>query len=254
MLYGAILRSPHPHAMVTKVDTAKAREMPGVRAVLTGADPEAKAVGGTRMCGLRAPPAQPVSWLFDPHCRYVGDEVAAVAADTPQQAWDAVRAIKAEYEVLPFVTDVEKALAPETPGLIRAATVISHDQYSRGSVEKGFAEADVVLEETYRTPCGVHSILETHGSTVTWEGDNLIVYDTTQGVHGMQGNIATAMNMPLSKLRVIGPYVGGGFGSKLEASKMAVIAALLAKKAERPVRLFLTREEEYLAVGNRPVT
>src|SRR5208283_6061991 len=124
--------------------------------------------------------------------------------------------------------------------------------YTRGSLEKGFAEADAVLEETYRTPCVIHSNLETHGSTADWDGDNLTVWDTTQGVFGMQANIASAMNMPLSKLRVIGQYVGGGFGSKLEASKMAVIAALLAKKAQRPVRLFLTREESYLSVGNRP--
>ena len=104
MLYGAILRCPHVHALVKKVDASKARKMPGVRAVLTDADPEAQ-VG---WYGSAADRTKMVSRLFDTHCRFEGEEVAAVAAESPQQAWDAVKTIQVEYEKLPFVIDMEK--------------------------------------------------------------------------------------------------------------------------------------------------
>ena len=122
----------------------------------------------------------------------------------------------------------------------------------RGDVAQGFAEADVVLEETYRTSCEIHTPSEVHGSVVRWDGDHLTVWDTNQGPFGIQARLAAAMSLPLSKVRVISHYMGGGFGSKLNLGKYTVIAALLARKTGRPVRLFLTREESFRAVGNRP--
>jgi xanthine dehydrogenase YagR molybdenum-binding subunit len=252
MLYAAILRCPHAHATVKRVDTAKAREMPGVRAVLTDADPEAQ-IGWFSAPGPPGAASKPLSRLFDPHCRYEGEEVAAVAAERPQQAWDAVRAIQVEYEKLPFVSGMEEALKPGAPAVQEGGNRMGTPRETkRGDVEKGFAEADVVLEETYRTSCDIHTCLEAHGSVAQWDGDRLTVWDTNQGPFPIQAGLANTLRMPLSKVRVISSYMGGGFGSKLALGKYTVIAALMARKTARPVKLFLTREETFLAVGNRP--
>ncbi len=251
MLHAATLRCPHPHAMVKKIDLSKALKMPGVWVTLSDADPEARiqwySTGG-------GPSAKAVSRLFDPHCRYKGDEIAVVAAESALQAWDAVKAIQVEYEKLPFVTNIEDAVKPGAPSGHEGGNISGGQARTsnRGDVDKGFKEADVVLEETYRTSCELHTPMEPHGSVAKWDGDELTVWDTTQGPFAVQGSLAAALKMPLSKVRVIGKYMGGGFGSQLELGKYTVIAALLARKTQRPVKLFLTREEEYLCVGNRP--
>ena len=179
--------------------------------------------------------------------------MAAVAAETPHQAWDAVRAIRVEYLSLPSVVDMEEALKPGAPavqeGGNRGGAVAG---IKRGDVTKGFAEADVVLEETYRTSCEIHTPVEAHGSVVRWDGDRLVVWDTNQGPFNIQAALASSLKMPVSRIRVISKYMGGGFGGKYAAGKYTVIAALLARKTARPVKLFLTREETFRAVGNRP--
>jgi len=142
LLHAVILRCPHPHAVVHKVDTSAAEGMRGVRAVLTGSDTEANIPW--HLNGSSA-----FSRLFDPHCRYAGEEVAAVAAETPHQAWDAVRAIRVDYETLPFVLDIDEALKPGAPQLHEGRPVPdSYWKYDRGDVGRGFAEADHVLEQT----------------------------------------------------------------------------------------------------------
>jgi xanthine dehydrogenase YagR molybdenum-binding subunit len=245
MLYGAILRSPHPHALVKKVDTAQAAAMPGVRAVLSAATPGADLVWPWDK--------EVKSKLFDPHCRFEGEAVAAVAADTPYQARDALRAIRVEYEVLPFVVDERQALAAGAPQIHSGGNRVKPPEiYSRGDVAKGFAEADVVLERQYRTESELHTPMELHGCVANWEGNALTLWESTQGVYAVQAGVAEVLGMPLSRVRVIGHYVGGGFGSKLRPGKYTVIAALLAKMTARPVKLFLSREETFLAVGNRP--
>jgi xanthine dehydrogenase YagR molybdenum-binding subunit len=246
MLYGAILRCPHAHAMVKSVDTSAAEKMPGVAAVLTGKSPGAD----IPWYGVKPPQSK----LFDPHCRYQGDEVAAVAAQTPYQAWDAVKAIKVEYEVLPFVLDEDAALRPDAPKLHESGNSTGKPMPSRrGDVEKGFAEADFVLEETFCTSVQMHAMGETHGSVVKWDGDKATIWDSTQGVYeACMIPFARTMGLPFNNVRAICRYMGGGFGSKLELGKHTVIAALLARKASRPVKLMLTREESMLCVGNRP--
>jgi CO/xanthine dehydrogenase Mo-binding subunit len=252
MLFGAVLRCPHAHANVKHVDTSKAREMPGVRAVLTDADAEAQ-IGWFSRPGAPGTPAAPISRLFDPHCRYEGEEVAAVAAETPQQAWDAIRAIQVEYETLPTVSELESALKPGAPPVQEGGNRMGAPRETRrGDVAQGFAAADVVLEETYRTSCDIHTCMEAHGSVVQWDGDRLTVWDTNQGPFAIQAAIAGTLRMPLSKVRVISSYMGGGFGSKLNLGKYTAIAAVIARKTGRPVRIFLTREESLLVVGNRP--
>ncbi len=246
MLFGAILRCPHPNALVKSVDVSAAKKLPGVRAVITGDTP------GVNL-------DWPYEWgsdkskIFDPHCRFEGDEVAAVAADTPYLAADALRAIKVQYEVLPFVVDETKALDPKSPAVYdKNKRIAKKENYVRGDVAKGFAEADVVLEEEYNVSCQIHTPLELHGSVAKWDGDQLTIWDSTQGVFFVQEKVAQVLGMPLSKVRVIGHYMGGGFGSKLEPGKYTVIAAMLAKITGRPVKLLLTREETFLATGNRP--
>jgi CO/xanthine dehydrogenase Mo-binding subunit len=245
MLFAAVLRCPHAHAKVTKIDAGEAEKKPGVHAVLTPDSPGADIpwYGGR----------QPQSRLFDPHCRYEGDEVAAVVAETPYQAWDALEAIKVEYEILPFVVDAEDALKPDAPQLYEGGNLVSPPRViKRGDVEKGFAEADFVVEETFTVGTHIHVTMETHGSVVRWDGDCLTVWDSTQGVYTVLFSVARALQLPLNKVRVICKYMGGGFGCKLEAGKYTIIAALFARATGKPVKIMLSREESFLCVGNRP--
>lgn len=244
MLYGAILRCPYPHAIVKSIDTRKAEAMPGVQAVISAKNQEAD---------VNWPYAREFNpKLFDRHCRYEGETVAAVAAETPYLAWDALQAIQVDYEILPFVADERKALAPAAPLVHKSGNRVKTETYERGDVSQGFAEADVVLEETYCTACEIHTPMELHGCVARWDGKRLTIWESTQGVYAVQSRVAEVLGLPLANVRVIGHYMGGGFGSKLQAGKYSIIAALLAKKTARPVKLFLSREETFLAVGNRP--
>ncbi len=244
MLYAAVLRSPYPHCTVQEVDTSAAEKMPGVRAVMTGSSPEAD---------LTWPYSPEVKTkLFDSHCRFEGEEIAAVAADTVYQAWDAVRAIKVHFNILPFVAEESTALSADAPMIHTGGNKLKTDKYSRGEIEKGFEDADEVLEETYYSKAELHTPTELHGCVAQWDGDCLCIWQSTQGVYSIQAQVAEIMGLPLSKVRVIGHYMGGGFGSKLRADKGTIIAAVLAKKTVRPVKLFMTREETLVAAGNRP--
>ena len=248
MLYGAILRCPHPHARVKKIETGKAKSMPGVHAVISGRTAAADLPWTYSSRGIKRK-----SKLFDPHCRFEGETVAAAAAETSYLAWDAVRAIEVAYEVLPAVSDERAALDQGAAAVHTEGNKVGPPRlYERGDVTKGFAEADVVLEENYRTECEIHTPMELHGCVANWDGDRLTIWESTQGVYRVQQNVADILNLPLSKVRVIGHYMGGGFGSKLQAGKYTIIAALLARISGRPLKMILTREETYLAVGNRP--
>src|SRR5579885_2411553 len=213
MLHAAILRCPHGQAQVKRVDLAKAREMPGVRAVLSDADKEAQ-------IPWYAPPGSPgstgsptASRLFDPHCRFEGEEIAAVAAETPQQAWDAVRAIRAEYKVLPSVVDMEEALKPGAPAVQESGNRWGAPRETkRGDVAQGFAEADVVLEETYRTSCEIHTPSEIHGSVVRWDGDHLTVWDRPAHIMKLKAGVkkdGTLTALQLTGLGEVGAYPAG---------------------------------------------
>jgi len=245
MLYGAILRCPHPRAKVLSIDTAAAGKLPGVRAVITGDSPEADIPWRYRR--------GQASRLFATLCRFEGETVAAVAADTPQQAGDALSAIKVRYEPLPHISDQADSLQPNAPKLWEQGNRYGKPRTSRrGDVEAGFAKADVVLERTYTTPCEIHNPMEPHGCVARWDGDRLTIWESTQGVYAVQNRVAKVLGARLSKVRVTDRYMGGGFGAKLQASKYTIIAALLARLTARPVKLFLSREEEMVCVGNRP--
>jgi CO/xanthine dehydrogenase Mo-binding subunit len=244
MLYAAIVRSPHANAVVKDVDTKAAEKMTGIRAVIS-----AKTTGADVLWPYT--PDMKMR-LFDPHCRFEGETIAAVAAETPYQAWDAVRAIRVTFDVLPALSDERQALDGGAPKVHSEGNRVKTDAYERGDVAKGFADADVVLEQEFRTESELHTPLETHGCVAKWDGDALTIWESTQGVFAVQARVAEVLRLPLSKVRVIGHYMGGGFGSKLQADKSTIIAALLAKRTARPVKMFLTREETFLVVGNRP--
>ncbi len=246
MLHCAIVRSPHAHATVRRIDTTAAAAMPGVHAIITTDSPEAKIPWVLTSQGA-------LSQLLDPHCRYEGEEVAAVAAETPLQAADAARAVIVEYETLPTVVDYEAATLPEAPKLHPAGNQPSPSRTSqRGDVQAAFATADAVVEHTFHTPCEMHVPLEVHGSVAQWDSGQLEVWDSTQGVYAVRDSLALAFKLPLSSVRVASHYMGGGFGSKLELGKYTVIAAVLARRTGRAVKCVLTREEMMRCVGNRP--
>lgn len=242
MVHAKILRSPLPHAKIKNINTSKAEELPGVLKIISH----------------KNSPKIPWHWgttlLFDPVLRFQGDEVACVAAETEQIAEHALRLIEVEYEALPFVVDPVEALKPESVKIHDWGNIIhgKPSKYSRGDVDKGFAEADFIVEDTYSTQIVVHNPTEPHCSVVNWEGDRLTVWDSTQAVFAVRDTIADSLKISASKVRVIKKFMGGGFGSKLEAGKYSVIAALIAREIGRPVKIILDRKEMNLAAGNRP--
>lgn len=246
MLHAAVLRSPHAHARIVSIDTSQAEQLPGVRAIVTRENADVDWYGDAGK-------------LFDSTLRFIGDDVAAVAADDLDTAHDALRLINVEYEVLPAMLTIEEAVRPGAPEIHPRGNIIQHnghngELYSRGSVEKGFKSAEVIVEGTYRTSTQLHNSLETHGSVAMWEGEELTIWESTQYIFGVRERVAKALQMPLSKVRVICEYMGGGFGSKGPTFKQPVIAALLARLAKRPVKLMLDRREENTLAGNRGET
>ncbi len=243
MLYAAAIVSPHPNAVLKRLDVDAALQMPGVKAVLAPDSPEANLPWSYEEMEVK---------LLDRNCRYEGQVVGAVAAETPYQAADAVRALQARWEPLPYVVEPMRALERGAPKVHPDGNVVEESEYARGDAEQGFKDADVVVEREYLTRVQLHTPLELHGCVARWDGPQLTVWESTQGVYAVQERVAKTLGLPHTRVRVVGHYVGGGFGSKLRASKYSILAAVLAKKTNRPVKFFHTREETMLAMGNRP--
>ncbi len=240
MTHARILRCPHAHARIKNIDISQAKKLKGVHAILTHENAPKIEWYGT-------------SLLFDPHLRYEGDEVACVAAENADIAEEALRKIRVDYEPLPHVVNAEEAMKDDAPKLYESGNIRDGEPftYKRGDVDKGLQEGERV-EGEYQTQVEVHNPTEPHGSVVNWDGDQLTVWDSTQGVFSVRDAVADKLGIPASSVRVIKKYMGGGFGSKLEAGKYTVMAALLARKIGRPVKITLDRREMNLAVGNRP--
>ena len=225
MLHAAVLRSPHARARVKKIDLTKARETPWVRG----------AIGPDDCHVLEREPS------------FQGAPVAAVAAQSAERARDALDLIEVEWEVLEPLLDPDEAVRRESftdePRL-----------YARGDVERGQAEADVVVEGEYRTQTVLHNALETHQSVCRWEGDTLEVYTSTQYIWGIRDEVAETLGLPPDKVRVVCHFMGGGFGAKNSPGDYTFIAIALAGQTGAAVRCALTRREENLASGNRNST
>lgn len=235
MLFAAMLRSPHAKARVRRIDVSKALEMPGVAAAIATKEPG----GRTRI-------------------RFAGDDVAAVAAETYDQARDALEHIRVEYEVFKPVVEIDKAVgAPKSDADGNVIEPWPRPTEGRRreqgeAIERALAEAAHVVERTYRTEVQTHSCLETHGVVAWYRKGKLEVWASTQATFGVQANLARALGLDPDDVRVHAEFVGGGFGSKFGAGAEGVAAARLSKLTGRPVKLMLDRHEEHVAAGNRP--
>ena len=227
MLYGRILRSPHAHARVTKLDTDAALKIPGVKAII---------------------PA-PLTEV-----RFAGAPVAAVAATTPEIAGDALRAIKVTYEVLPHVVHADAAMKPNAPKVVSEENNV-HERGKNGDPQKAdaaFATADEIVEAEYISARIHHACLETHGMVVDYRGgDSATIYASTQGTFTIPADAAKELGLEQSKVISSVEHMGGGFGSKFGIGTEGMFACRLSKQTKAPVKLMLTRYDEFVMAGNR---
>jgi len=233
MLYGRILRCPYAHARVKKFDSSAASAMPGVKAI------------------IQAPLNE---------FRFAGSPVAAVSATTPELAQDAARAIVVEYEVLSHVVRAQDAIKPDSPGVLpkdpqKPDENNLRQKDKRGDLQKvdaALAACDAIIEAEYVTPRVHHACLETHGMVVDYSGgDSATVYATTQGTFTIPGDAAEALGLPQSAVTATVQHMGGGFGSKFGIGIEGMLACKLSKETKAPVKLMLTRYDEFVMAGNR---
>jgi len=248
MLYGKILRCPHPRARIRKIDTSEAENLPGVKALLTKDN-----TAGWRTYWYVVPQ------IAFPECiTYEGQEVAAVAAEDADIARKALELIEVEYDILHPMTDAEATLKGPIPDRVAdeeypGSDLFDRKQYviRRGDMKKGFEQADLVIEETYTTHPQYHGTIQTRACIANWDGQTLTVWDALQGVWNSKKTLALSLGLAPEKVRVIVQYLGGGFGSKSSAQRISFYAARLSMVTERPVKMELTRREEFLAHPRR---
>ncbi len=245
MLIGKILRSPYPHARILRIDTSRAERLRGLRAVVTAED------------SLKRPWG---AFFADQYilsvgkARYVGEEVAAVAAVDSDTADEAVDLIDVEWEPLPAVFDAEEAMQDGAPLIHddKPNNIAMTMDIERGDVARAFAESDLIVEDTFESMPQWHCAIETIGSVAEHElNGKYTIYMNTQTLFSARLRIATALGVRESDIRIIQSAVGGGFGGKSCDDNNALVAAILARKAKKPVKIINTREEEFLA-GSRP--
>lgn len=245
MLHVQVLRSPHPHARIVSIDTSAAEAMPGVEGVITSAD-----VPGEDGFGVFVND-QPV--MARDKVRYVGEAVAAVAAEDLLTAKRARAAIKVVYQTLPPVFDPDEAMRPGAPVLHDYApgNITKHIPIRVGDVDKGFAESDLVVEETYSTQAIEHAYLEPEAGLAYVDHDGVVtLVSPDQNITHHRHMLARIIAKPISKVRFIMSPVGGGFGGKEDMIYQGMLA-LLAMKTQRPVRLVFTREESIISTAKR---
>jgi CO/xanthine dehydrogenase Mo-binding subunit len=256
MLWGLVLRSPHAHARIKRIDASRALALDGVKAVLTSADLPDHSNGDA---GLRDALENVMARR---KALYDGHPVAAVAATTPAIARQALRLITVDYEVLPHVTDVEAAMAPDAPILHdhiftegvepkpRAPSNVAYrHQFGHGNIEKGFKAADVVIERTFRTEATHQGYIEPHACLGDLRADGSAdIWCCTQGHYMVRTMCASLLGLDISRLRVTASEIGGGFGGKTVVF-LEPLALALSRKAGRPVKMVMSREEVFRATG-----
>jgi 4-hydroxybenzoyl-CoA reductase subunit alpha len=241
MLYGKILTSPLPHARIKRIDASRAESLPGVKAVLTGRDVTDK------MYGI-SPARYDEFVLAKEKVCHVGDEVAAVAAVDEATCAEALELIDVEYEELAAVFDPFEAMKDGAPVIIERYdnNVNTRVDWHFGDVEKGFEEADLVLEDRYEGNRTYQSPMEPHCAIAEWSGaGRLTVYTSTQVVHYVRYQLARLLELPQGDIRVVGTHCGGGFGGKAGLNPLEILSALLAKKTGRPVKMRYSRSEMF---------
>ncbi len=255
MLVGKILHSPHPHARIVRIDTSRAKALDGVVAVVTGED-------APNRYGI-LPVGHDETALAVDKVRYVGDNVACVAAINEAIAEEALELIDVEYEPLPAYFDPEESMKAESDLIHehRPHNIEKDYHHVFGDPEKGFAEADYIHEARYVANEVTHAAMEPHSTLASFELDphtgqmgRLTVWSSTQVPYYLQHKLSLVLEMPMSQIRVIKPLVGGGFGGKSEIIPLEVIAAVAARAARAPVKVTYTREEVFWAHRGRPRT
>jgi CO/xanthine dehydrogenase Mo-binding subunit len=265
MVYAKVLRSTYAHARLLRVDVRKAEKLPGVVAVLTRDD----------LKGLSAyfgPVVKDQPVVAIDRVRYIGDIIAAVAAEEKDVAEEALELIEVEYEPLPAVVDLNDAMRPDAPvihsdrvkaqsfpaksgfRLETGGNVLSMYHVDDGDIAAGFRESDEIFEDTYSSQKIQHAHIEPHAALAYWEpSGKLVIYTSTQNPSLVRAQLADLFNLPQSKVRLIVPYVGGGYGAKTHP-RLEPLAATLARKAHRPVQWVLTREEVFLTAHCQATT
>ena len=227
MLHGKILRSPYPHARILGIDSSRAEALPGVAAVLTAAD------------------------ISDPHpyysgrpviaiekVRYVGEPVAAVAATDRETAEEALALINVRYDELPAAVGLDAALAKDAPLIHEEAArnTCSHEHVERGNADQGFAESDEIFEDTFTFPMIYHYTMEPHSVVAEFNDEGITIWSSAQHPFQVRGDLAKIFGLHPTKIRMVIPFLGGGFGSK-SYTKFEPLVVALARKARRPVRI-----------------
>jgi 4-hydroxybenzoyl-CoA reductase subunit alpha len=254
MLCGMILRSPLAHARIVRIDTKKAMKLPGVKAIVTGED-TLKVKYGVISRSEKYMDEYP---LAVDRVRFRGEEVAAVAALDPDVALEALDLIDVEYAELPAVFTPEEAMKPGAPQIHdHAPGNISREFHmNEGDVEKGFQESDLVREDTFTTQSAIHAYMEPRAALASWDlSGKLTLYTSTQTPYYVQQHLGLTLGMNPDKIRVIKPFVGGGFGGKSDGlSAVEFCAAQLSRHAGRPVKLVSSRDEEFAAARRKHPT
>jgi len=264
LLHGKILRSPHAHARIRSIDTSRAERLDGVRAVVTGRDLPDPGDRTAFLGELGQVPLKYMSFnvLAGSKALYHGHAVAAVAATTPEIAEEALALIDVDYEVLPPVIDVVRAwkgeaalvhedLYTDEMGSKSAApsNVASHQRFEKGDIDAGFRAAEVVLEREYRCATVHQGYIEPHASTAQWNADGqLTIWTSTQGAFPARTSVHQILDVPISRVKVIPTEIGGGFGGKIPVY-CEPVAALLARKARRPVKVVMNRADVFTGTG-----
>ena len=248
-LHGKILRSPVPHAQIRNIDISKAKKLKGVKAIITSKD--------TPQIKFSISPTWADKLILVDKVRYIGDEIAAVAAVDEETAEEALELIEVEWEELPAVFDPLEAMQPGAPLLHEAVenNISKTLTMECGSVAEGFAEADFIFEDTFTTQAQSHCSLETHCCIATCSPtDDVKIWVNSQAPHPLRQKLSAALNIDAAKIHVATPFIGGGFGSKIDLEPAQAICVLLSKKTGKPVKIEHSRKEQFMTTRMRHPT
>jgi len=263
MLYARVLRSPHPHARIRRIDVSKALALPGVKVILTHENCKTvwgagSVAGGQQYNDDIKKITKHRRYAFNNPVRFVGDPVAAVAAVNRHVAEEALRLIEVDYEVLNFVLDPEEALKPSAVQIwpegnlsLDASNQAQPQVSRRGNIEDALRTADHVFEDRYTTTLVQNAQMEPRTCIAAWDADKLTLYTPTQGISNCRTDTARDLGIPPETVHVICHYMGGGFGNKNQNQDADLITAMLAKEAGAPVKLEFTRKDDFIGVHGR---